>query len=560
MKQIDKSNLKGNVMTTVDSRSNVPLMLLPRGGPVEYRNFGAARVDEHRLPTADVQHCYATFARMVCGEPGVETLLKELRDPGDLAIVAGDFDDAARRVSPSNSRGIDRFERAIQVLGRVLDRILSPVIVVPAADQVDAPSLRLIANAWARRPYRHRSRLVLEIASGWPMEQIVDASDSARSAILSGIASGLRANTPPIARGALRRRGNSHGDFQEAVHAFLRRNYEHAASLAGAGGADGLLLKALVSARCNQPAMAVEYLEIMETTATSAIDRARACSTRSVVQAKLGGTAALYDARNCIKRGLDHIGTNTTYEASGQRGWLFNNAGLVEVMDFLKSRDEAAVERAGDWLRKAMSELKRMPSDAFPALHYNVRANAVQWLEMRGRIGEAIDWLDRAFGDVAHPSYLYRRAVLAGKANQPNQEVFRCLETAEKNCSHHEWPYLEHIDRARGYLLFKMGSYDEAETAFSHGLAHCLHGRSATGAMHHATGLVACWNRTGRRGEAHRLSDRLQAEGLPVIDTLAFEPLRPPGKLPPFVPEIDMQWVSRPEINRLINLYSEKAS
>lgn len=84
-------------------------------------------------------------------------------------------------------------------------------------------------------------------------------------------------------------------------------------------------------------------------------------STRSVVLAKLGGTAALHDARTSIERGFNHIGTKTTDEASGQRGWLFNNAGLVEVMDFLKSRDEAAIERAGDWLRKAMREVQKMP-------------------------------------------------------------------------------------------------------------------------------------------------------------------------------------------------------
>jgi hypothetical protein len=78
-------------------------------------------------------------------------------------------------------------------------------------------------------------------------------------------------------------------------------------------------------------------------------------------------------------------------------------------------------------------------------------------------------------------------------------------------------------------MLFALGRYGDAETAFGHGLELSLHGRSATGAMHHATGLAACWNRTGRRGEAHRLSKRLQVEGLPVIDTMALEPLRPPG-------------------------------
>lgn len=107
--------------------------------------------------------------------------------------------------------------------------------------------------------------------------------------------------------------------------------------------------------------MAVNYLDIMETTSRSSVDRARACSTRSVVLAKLGGTAALHDARTSIERGFNHIGTKTTDEASGQRGWLFNNAGLVEVIDFLKSRDEAAIERAGDWLRKAMREVQKMP-------------------------------------------------------------------------------------------------------------------------------------------------------------------------------------------------------
>ncbi len=533
------------------------LVLRPLGGPVELRRHrpGPGR----RLPARPGDsRSYATLAALAEGQTGASELLGRLSAPSEPGVLREHFEDAARHISPSNSRALDALEQAVELVLDRLDQAHGEVLVLPGADRIDAPSLRLVGLAWSRRAHRPGARLVLELHDSLPATAET-AHDAARLATLRGVVAALRAEVEPVASAPAGAAGAA-VTFEVALAAFQQRNYERA-SAGPAEAPDDLLLQALVAARCGQRQLALTCLADMERRAVRSEDRARACSTRAVVQAKLGGPAALADAMAAVRRGLEYAGDDPGVEATGQRGWLFNNAGLVEVMAGLHHRDPHALNRASGWLRRAMAEVARLPADCFPGLHYNVRANAVQLLEMQGRLPEAIDWLQRTFTGTEHPSYHYRCAALALKAGSP-AEAIESLERAEGLCTPREWPFLEHIERARGAALFRLDRIGEAADCFRRGLALCWRVRAATGCRHHAAGLLACLRSQGNHSQTECLTEWVVAQdglSLPTPEAAA-EPPPPAGKLPPHVPELDLYWPGRPDINQQLNQIKENRS
>jgi hypothetical protein len=518
-------------------------LLSPLGGPVVVRLPAPRRPGQFRLIAPQDTSCFAAYADWTLDEPTAIPAAALRADDRDHSAVHFDLQDAARRVGP---RTLDAatIERGIAGLRAVLRRIQADhpasEIVVPAADRVDVPSLRLLAAAWSRDGSLSGTLVLETVGPGFG-----DAdADAAQAAAFDGLTRALHADGQATA--APRSAAPRPSAPSDPRPAFLRRNYGHALAHVGDGD-QRLLLRALVAARLGRTATAVHYLDALERSATTAVGRAAACSTRSVVLAKCGDRGALRAAADSVSRGLAHVDGDPSVDARCNRGWLHNHDGLIHVMDYLSSRDRAALDRAAGSLRAAMAEVAALPADQHAVLHLNVQANAVQLLDLCGRPADALRWLDAAFAPLAHPVYAYRRAALLLKVGRP-AEALEGFDRATAGCDPLDWPYRETIERGRAAAHLALGDTAAAAAAYGRGLRLCFDARAAAGATAHAAGRMACLRLQGQRWLKHDLAEVCNLEGI-AIDPDRAVPPRPPAKLPTHVAELDLQFDHRPAIN-----------
>ena len=159
----------------------------------------------------------------------------------------------------------------------------------------------------------------------------------------------------------------------------------------------------------------------------------------------------------------------------------------------------------------------------------------------------------------------YRLAVLHYRAGRP-EKARELLRAALVQLSEPEaWPIRERIERALGTAEFELGDWDAASATFRSGLERCRAARSADGTREHARGLAASLMRLGHREDAVRLFDDLRTtEGLECADheghdaspsPISPRPAAPSSKLPPYIPEIDLEEIPVIDLNRfLVNL------
>lgn len=521
-------------------------LLSNRGGRVLLRqSVRHRRFNEHYLQVATGDHrCFATLKKLL-----PEHEFSDLSDftGGSAAPRAFELDDASRRASPT-MRDIAGFESAVESVGAVFASLpVGTNVVLHSADNIDIPSLRIIATAWLRGYGNRDSCLVLETGGSLPDA----AADAARRFAFDGVIRGLQASASEITQysGARREDNKFSGD---AVTSLLRRNFVHVLQIAG-DDPDGLLLRSLAAAGSGNIAAALSSLDSMEQTSPSPVDRARACSTRAVILAKYGGTNRLQEAEASVASG--HYYTNKISDdsiAAAQRGWLYNNAGLIQIVRWMGSHEPALLNTASQCLRDALNEVIVASPAAAPALHYNVQANAVQLLELMGQHSDALNWLNKAFSQTEHASYFYRRAVLLMKlGNLDSAES--AINLAEECCNRRDWHFHETIDRARGYINFAIGRMAIAESHFRQGLDTCRRVRMANGTISHAKGLIACLNAMHRKTNRDELIGQLEHEESLAIDgSVAVVPM-PPSKLPTYVPELDLLPSHRPTLNAVLD-------
>ena len=147
----------------------VPRMLAPRGGPVELRP--SMTQSGWTVPTSPDERCsFATLDRMVAVAGNAQAAMPSdsfdgCSRPIDGTAITFDFEDAARRISPSNARHVAWLERRIAVVLDIFERVDESVIRVPDADRFDMPSLRILEAAWLRRRSSPGARMILQISS-----------------------------------------------------------------------------------------------------------------------------------------------------------------------------------------------------------------------------------------------------------------------------------------------------------------------------------------------------------------------------------------------------------
>ena len=448
-----------------------------------------------------------------------------------------DLDDAMRRIRPANTLRMGWTETWTETLAEHFASVLPTRLVTPDFDRWDASSLRIVVHAWLRAAWRRNGRPLhlhllpsgdgLSARSQWQLD---------RMSSCFGLDKG---NFPDISWGDHPTKSGA-GD---AVTAFLERDY-HAVEplLDGRDDLEARQLRALVLARTGTIQQSAHaWRKIAADDSLSAWNRASACSSEAVCQAKEMTQASNKEAFRAIRRGRALLEGLHEPEAAHIRGWLWNNEGLLAALKYARTRTTAALDHAERCLAHAFDEASTTPEQAFPNLHHNLVANAVQIYEMRGKYAGAVRTLDDRFGDGLNSVYLYRRSALLARAGADDEAMVDFARAAEA-CPPHAWFFREVIEHARGSVLLDQGNAAAAADHFRTGLRQCEAVGMRSGIIRQGLGLRAACPR-----------DPLLKPWMNILPVEGATRPRPLPKLPPFVAELDLCPPPNASVNFTLN-------
>jgi len=188
---------------------------------------------------------------------------------------------------------------------------------------------------------------------------------------------------------------------------------------------------------------------------------------------------------------------------------------------------------------------------------------------MRGNFDLAIDVLKKAFDLDALASetqsrsvrttLCYRIGVLHSRAGRLDQGRGLLYEALELESQVEDWPNLERILRALGALALDGGKPAEAVRLYERGLEICREARSAEGTREHGRGLCTALLAQGKERAASAVIESLLEEeeveiAVPAdASDSAHLPTPVASKLPPYIPEIDLEEVPSVDINRFLS-------
>lgn len=449
---------------------------------------------------------------------------KEARD--ELAVMNPiDFDDAMRRIRPANTLRFGWEEEWIKCLVAHFAGHAATGLAVRCFDRWDASSLRIVVHAWLRAAWRRGGRHfhlhLLPAADGlrsaacqWQMD---------RMASCFGLGGGEFVSTSRTDRAK-----PSAG--ADPVTAFLERDYNAVESLLG--GRDDLQARQLRALVCTRTGTVQQSARVWRGIAADdmlpAWDRASACSSEAVAHAKEMTSEGYIEAARAIARGRALLEGRHETEAAHVRGWLWNNEGLLAVLQCARAGSGAAMDRAERCLAHAFDEASATSEKMFPNLHHNLVANAVQLYEMRGDFAAAVRTLDDRFGDGSNAVYLHRRSALLARAGASDEALAGFARAADA-CPPHAWFFREVIEHARGSVFLSQGNAAAAAEHFRAGLRRCEAAGLRSGIVRQAMGLRAACPR-----------DPMLESWVDVLPAAASPRPRPLPKLPPYVAECDL--------------------
>lgn len=532
--------------------------LPPRGGRVEVAD---GRVPEDAV-VIRASGCGGAYSAL----PGLLASLGSppgpVMEPGGGDGLAGPevFEDALRRATVTNWWDLETFESYVGQVQDALRGLGGRALRVRDTPGVDLPTMRVLLTAFARLPGGGR-RLCLEGVrppggNGAAPALSVFARDAALHDMALSMGAGWPSPSPTPGPG---RTDAPRAVTTSAVAEFLHRNDPAALEATDLAPPDQRLMRALVAARHGRVDLTRAYLEEMERESSPALDRARACSLHAVTLARSGGAAGRDEARRSVGRGFVAAERCGGDAAAVERGWLHNNAALLDVLSYLDSGDRGFLAAASRGLARALDAATASGSPGAAALRSNAIANAVRLLELEGRFSEAGDLLRLAFSGVDVPAVHYRMAALE-LCQGHVRAALAGFETARAGLARSHWPFQLAFLHGFAYAHAAAGQVAAAADYLHQGLDVALAVRSRPGALVFGSNLVRCLRLAGGEREARILRERLAAEESVTLPaetsgTVAGPVSMPPSKLPPYVPEIDLATLrpGRVQINRALD-------
>ncbi|NOT07863.1 MAG: hypothetical protein HOP28_06620 [Gemmatimonadales bacterium] len=476
-----------------------------------------------------------------------------LPPPPPVAVDPALFEDAQRRVVTANSWDVASFESEV---GRVADMLaLADAPVVLHADWLwGLRTWRIVLTAIARSTNPRRLHVVIDDAASGSIEgkssslsNVVHASAMLEMAQSVGVGSMTVAAYP----------GDKVSLGRDPIQQFLLRNDSTVLPAPALRPLERLILEALLAHRHRRFDVALSRLQTAELTAQSREDLARVCSIRAVMMARIGGARLLREAEISVYRGLAAVEGVRRPSAGLERGWLYNNGGLLSVLAFLREGERRHLESARGFLTKVFGESRSSSGPGNEALCANAAANAIRLLELEGRFPEALGLFRCSFPDPTEPEILYRGAVLELRCGGVAR-ARQILDKARKKCGPSLWPFHLAFLRALAACDVVEGRDGNASALCEEGLELALVIRSRTAAVAFGGNLIHCLARTHRGRQSRRVRERLKVdEGIDLSGDSRLGVSPPPSKLAPYVPEIDLA-VLRPPRHSPINQEMER--
>lgn len=547
------------------------------------RSFSSLRGWAHQLQQSTAG---ATEAReleeLIGGAESSSEWTDEARFGTDAVVLA-----VMRRISRESVYTARIIDRGAQLLNRALASrtTMNGVrrVWVPDVDRLDRPTLKVLT----------RAALLLEPHSpfAWcwqsttdPRERTSSTGDlyvNSRSELLHLLAGVVAPHFEVCGSGStLMRPEAKETSLRELAEALVLQNYD--AVFAGAeelvaGGdaveaAEALRLEGIAAVNVGRHCEADERFAKAESLVPNAARKAHLAYLRGLTAAKR--RYRLDEARGHYQRGLAWLDGAAAdgQDLALERAWLLNGLAFDRAIRTRLETGAGHLEAAFSFVQEAF-DLVRLGTDSSRAyLRFNLIANSALLLEMSGRPEQAAEVFRHAFGvDLEENAARQRRfgatlgyriGLLLRSAGRP-AEAFPLLERAAMSeAVAGSWPTEERALRAVAAVALELNWIEEAETACSRGLELARSGRSAEGAIRHTLGLASCLVRRGQSSRAAELFEELRDdEGLPLdvrqVPSLASEwrrllPSPPSPKLPPYLPEIDLEEIPRIDMNRFL--------
>lgn len=428
---------------------------------------------------------------------------------------------------------------------------------IPAADELDGLSLRLLVRAVLRATDSHGISFVFHSTSDpRDLDGLTALADLARSSILrravsaGGFALDVRSAGPLPARPPLS------VSIEQAAVDLVAHNYEAALlrteHATGQEAVEAARIRALAAVNLGRLDAAASMLEQALDDSTNPGIRAHLCCLMALIAAKRRDDPNA--SETFIDRGLELLGTGpSAVDVEVERAWLLNARALNRALAYQRTRDDRLFEEAHALEIEAARLVAEGSSPERTYLRFNLLANLAFLWEGRGEPNQAARVFERNFADlstvdaVAAATVGYRLAVLYAKAGRSDaaQEV---LDRLDGDLPLEEWSARDHLLRARSRVALEAGDPEAARRAAEQGVAIGLEVRAFDTVRSHAAVLAEALVQTGRAAAARALAANVAALDVPLDGPLSVRSLRP--KLPAYIPEIDLEAVPASDTNR----------
>lgn len=356
---------------------------------------------------------------------------------------------------------------------------------------------------------------------------------------------------------------------------FLYCTERNALSEKNGEASEVLRVLALAAVNVGEQDYALSTLQEAENMSVSPATQAHYCYLQGLINAKRRYSSRESDSN--YNRGLSILDSATkATEADDielEKAWLLNGLALNAALEWRhQNLGPSRLSFAFELVQKAFSLVREGQTPSRSYLRFNLIANSAFLLEMRGEYDLACDLLTKAFDmDMPGPEMIqksfrsamgYRLGVLKARSGKI-EEAAELLSMAAGGEADQEGGFtLDHILRAQGLVAIERGAFAEAASYFERGLSICLTGRLAEGTREHARGLAATFLAERKSDRAREvLETLLRTEQLEIVggqesinsSELQIVSSSPAPKLPPYIPEIDLEDVPKININRLLS-------
>lgn len=484
-----------------------------------------------------------------------------------------------RRISRESVYTARVIDLAARTINEVISRAGCATAYVHGIERLDRPSIKVLARAMLLLEDRHGFSWVWR--SGVDPVEPASADDpyvASRSTLLRQLVGIVQPTLVRVGAVLPLRRPlfTSRSSLYDVSAALVVQNYDACILacdqlLAGddACSSEVMRLLALASINLGMAPRALNLLQQAEAIAPRPGRAAHLCYLQGLIEAKR--SYSLQRSEDHYQRGLAVL---DGCEASDddlalERAWLYNGLALNQAILWRTEPSRTRITDAFRLTQEAFALVRDGDDPARSYLRFNLLANSAFLLEIVGDLEAAARVLGRMFNlDPKETSttstrdvqavLAYRLGVLHYKAGHLDEAESLLADALAGTEAVERWAARDHVLRALGALLLNRGRYGESAAAFAEGLTVCRNARSASGTREHGRGLMSALLLTGDERQACELHEWLATEEEIVLDNEADRstgwvlPRPPAPKLPPYVPEVDLEEIPTIDINRFL--------